>query len=514
MEAWSDLWNPVMVLGGAGTIGVVSSPWIKSRGWLTPWCLFAILMAALSGTSSAADAASRGTLALSVGWGLLWVAALWPNRLPESVSHRQSELTLPMLLVLLSGLGLTVQAGDVMTLFMGVALTTCGASIMAQSQGQSTTANGVARSWDRSQNDTLVLLSLLMLGFLLLAAVTGSTRIETIAESLQASYVNHDAARYAIAGGGSWMLTLSITLIGTSLGGLALAAPFHSRVVDTSEATLPSRVAADLLLPRAVVLVTWLKLWPATITASESTAQLLVGVLAAITFIVPLLQVKPEQSLARQWMLLAVSQGGWLFLSVTAWSFGTKPIQPSEAWPVVEWNSPSAAQAAWLWLLLDGVALIGLFGVLAYLGRRERPITETDDLRGLRQSEPIAAVCATICLLSLSGVPLLAGFWSRLFVAMSAMNVRGEWGPAELLVPHGGLLLLTVLAAVSSVWTASIAGHAIWKMHFGLPLGQPQPAGTVGSLFVAVLASLILLGCGLLPGPLLSWLCEPKIGIE
>jgi hypothetical protein len=46
-------------------------------------------------------------------------------------------------------------------------------------------------------------------------------------------------------------------------------------------------------------------------------------------------------------------------------------------------------------------------------------------------------------------------------------------------------------------------------MFFGLPLGQPRPTGASSSLFVAVLASLMLLGCGLLPGPLLSWLCAP-----
>ena len=181
------------------------------------------------------------------------------------------------------------------------------------------------------------------------------------------------------------------------------------------------------------------------------------------------------------------------------------------AWPVVEWNLPTSAQAAWLLLLLDGVAVIGLCGVLAYLRRRERPVEFVDDLRGLFHFEPIAAVCASVCLLSLSGLPLLAGFWSRLFVSLTAMNVRGDWGPPGLLIPHSGLLLLTAFLALNSVWSASIAMRAVWTMLFGLPLGQPRPAGAVSSLFSAVLASVILIGCGILPGPLLSWLCAPRI---
>jgi NADH-quinone oxidoreductase subunit N len=264
-----------------------------------------------------------------------------------------------------------------------------------------------------------------------------------------------------------------------------------------------------LLLPRAAALLVWLRLWPDTLTSSESTAHLLAGVLAGITFVVPLLQARVAHDLVRQWTLLAVAQGGWLLLAIAAWSFGRKPVAPSESWPVVEWNLPNAAQAAWLLLLLDGVAVIGLFGVLAYLRRRDRPAKYLADLQGLWHFEPLAAGCAGICLLSLTGVPLLAGFWSRLVVALAAMNVRGEWGPPQMPVPHIGLLVLTVVAALSAVWSGSVAGRSLWTMFFGLPLGQPRPAGAISSLFVAVLASLLLLGCGLLPGPLLSWLCAP-----
>jgi NADH:ubiquinone oxidoreductase subunit 2 (subunit N) len=206
-----------------------------------------------------------------------------------------------------------------------------------------------------------------------------------------------------------------------------------------------------------------------------------------------------------------VAQGGWLLLAITAWSFPKKPASDVNSRLLVEWNLPTAAQAAWLLLLLEGVAVIGLSGVLAYLRRRERAVEFVDDLRGLVHFEPIAPVCATVGLLSLSGLPLLAGFWSRLLVALAAMNVRGEWGPPALLIPHTGLLLLTAFLTLSTVWSASIALRSVWTMWFGLPLGQPRPAGAVSSLFSAVLASMLLFGCGVLPGPLLSWLCAPRV---
>ncbi len=529
MDHWRELWNPVVLLGGAGTIGVVAAQWPVTRRMLGPWCLLALFLALTSWSDAGDTNLTRGVFAISIAWGLLLIVAQWPHRLGLFEQHEpRSLMSLPLHLVLLAGLCLTASAGDVVTLFLGLQLVVFGAAMVTAEPRSCRTGTPARRMPDDGQecpsyesvfgqvpsNSGLshvntVLAGLLLFGFVLLVAITGSTRVDTIAEALRTSYLTRDAARSAIAGGGSRLLTLSIAFIGTALSGYAFAAPFHPRGVDAVARASLSTAPSALLLPRAAALLVWLRLWPSTLTASESTAQLLVGVLAGVTFVVPLLQARLERNLVRQWTLLAVAQGGWLLLSIAAWAFDRKLAAPSEAWPVVEWNLPNAAQAVWLWLLADGVAVIGLFGVLAYLRRRERRAEFLEDLQGLWQFEPLAAVCSTICLLSLTGVPLLVGFWARLFVGMAAMDVRGEWGPAQLLVPHIGLMTLTALAALSSVWSASIAGRSVWTMFFGLPLGQPRPTGASSSLFVAVLASLMLLGCGLLPGPLLSWLCAP-----
>ena len=501
MNHWHEFWNPVVLLGGAGAIGVVATRWPIARRVIGPWCLLALFLAITSWSDASDTNLTRGVFAISVAWGLLLIVAQWPHFSDTDEPRRlQLLMSLPLHLVLLSGLCLTASAGNLVTLFLGLQLVSVGATVVTSDS-----------AFDRSglSRVNAVLAGLLLFGFVLLVAITGSTRVDTIAEALRTSYQTYDAARSAIAGGGSRLLTLSIAFVGTALSGYAFAAPFHPRGVDAVARASLSTAPSALLLPRAAAVLVCLRLWPGTLTSSESSAQLLVGVLAGVTLIVPLLQARLERNLVRQWTLLAVAQGGWLLLSIAAWAFDRRPTGPSEVWPVVEWNLPNAAQAAWLWLLMDGIAFIGLFGVLAYLRRRERPAEFLEDLQGLWCFEPLAAGCAAVCLLSLTGTPLLAGFWSRLFVALSAMDVRGEWGPPQLLVPHIGLNALTALAALSSVWSASIAGRSVWTMFFGLPLGQPRPTGASSSLFVAVLASLMLLGCGLLPGPLLSWLCAP-----
>ncbi|MFM9960849.1 MAG: proton-conducting transporter membrane subunit [Planctomycetaceae bacterium] len=490
----SDFWNPVTILGGTGTLGLIASLWPAARRGIAPGCFLALLVAALTWSDMRSDDLARATWTVSLIWGVLLTALHWSD---QSVSDEcaaaglaTESRALPLQLVMLAGLCLLSRAGDLVTLFLGLQLVSLGASVLTSRSGRPTRESHFPLSW------------LWLLGCVLLVAVTGSTRLETIHEALQTSYLTQASAGFKIAGGGSRVLTLSAICLGTALAGYAVCVPFHFGRFESLN---------EMLLPRAAALLAWIKLWPETITASESTAQLLIGVLAAITGVVPLLQARVERHLVKQWWLLAVAQGGWLLLAIAAWSF-VRPAAPlNPAWPVVEWNLPTAAQAAWLLLLLDGVAVIGLSGVLAYLRRRERPVEFVEDLRGLFHFEPIAAVCACVCLLSLSGLPLLAGFWSRQFIALAAMNVRGDWGPPTLLVPHAGLLLLTACLALSAVWSAAIAMRSVWTMLFGLPLGQPRPVGAISSLFSAVLASVILIGCGVLPGPLLSWLCAPRV---
>ncbi len=493
MMDWRDLWSPVAILGGAGTLGILASSWPAVRRGIAPGCLLALLLAALSWSDASGDELSRATVTVSLIWGVLLTALHWSDGVSPSQRTSHWQRALPLQFVLLAGLCLMSRAGDVVTLFLGLQVASLGTSVLASPRSRSASDGQFSLSW------------LLLLGFVFLVAVTGSTRLETIHEALQTSYVNRESAKGAIVGGGSRVLTLAAIFIGTALAGYAVCVPFH--FATRKHSVVPS----DYLFPRAAALLAWIKLWPGTITASESTAHLLIGVLAAITGIVPLLQARVERNLVKQWWLLAVAQGGWLLLAIAAWSFAKKAASINPASAIVEWNLPTAAQAAWLLLLLDGVAVIGLSGVLAYLRRRERSVEFVDDLRGLFHFEPIAAVCASVCLLSLSGLPLLAGFWSRLFVALAAMNVRGEWGPPALLVPHAGLLLLTAFMALSAVWSASIAMRSVWMMLFGLPLGQPRSVGAVSSLFSAVLASVTLIGCGVLPGPLLSWLCAPRV---
>jgi NADH-quinone oxidoreductase subunit N len=86
----------------------------------------------------------------------------------------------------------------------------------------------------------------------------------------------------------------------------------------------------------------------------------------------------------------------------------------------------AGVDAVLFYLVAYGAMTLGAFAVLSYLGTKERPVNQIDDLAGLWRSQPVVAVMMAIFLFSLLGMPLTAGFMGKVFLF---------WGPIGL-VPH------------------------------------------------------------------------------
>src|SRR3989442_15848858 len=69
---------------------------------------------------------------------------------------------------------------------------------------------------------------------------------------------------------------------------------------------------------------------------------------------------------------------------------------------------------------------MGAFLVVEAVARSERS-EATAALRGLAQRSPLLALAMLIFLLSLGGVPFMAGFWAKLYVFWAAASVGLYW---------------------------------------------------------------------------------------
>jgi NADH-quinone oxidoreductase subunit N len=86
---------------------------------------------------------------------------------------------------------------------------------------------------------------------------------------------------------------------------------------------------------------------------------------------------------------------------------------------------------------------LGAFGVITGLRIGDRRVEAVRQLTGLGWTQPWAAGAMAICLLSLSGIPPLLGFWAKFEIFTSALAAQG-------LDDSWSFLLLAILAVLNS----------------------------------------------------------------
>jgi NADH-quinone oxidoreductase subunit N len=93
--------------------------------------------------------------------------------------------------------------------------------------------------------------------------------------------------------------------------------------------------------------------------------------------------------------------------------------------------SPDGIKGILIYLLVYTFMNLGAFGVITSLRHRKVIGDELDDLNGLYSRAPVEAVLMLIFLLSLAGIPPLAGFWGKYFIFLSLIET-GHYALASL----------------------------------------------------------------------------------
>ena len=132
---------------------------------------------------------------------------------------------------------------------------------------------------------------------------------------------------------------------------------------------------------------------------------------------------------------------------------------------------------------------LAAFGVVIALSRRGQPCDAIDDLAGLGQSQPMLAVVMTLAMVSLLGMPPLAGFVGQFYLFAAALEAGYTW--------------LVVVAVLNSVVSAYYYLGVVRAMYFeegGLTVADARPHASV-AVAAAAVATVAL---GLAPAGLLT----------
>jgi NADH-quinone oxidoreductase subunit N len=313
----------------------------------------------------------------------------------------------------------------------------------------------------------------LLFGFSLLYGLTGSIELPQMAATLAQQ-------------GLTPLLLVALVMILVAFGFKAAAAPFHLWAPDVYEGA-PIPAAALVASASKLAGLTFFArlLWPGLGAVAGSLATRhgapgwlpVLAVMSAASLLVGNFGALVQTNLRRLLAYSAIAHAGALLLGVmAAGTAGPAPL--------------------FYYAATYGLATVGAFGVVAVLERAGVGPRLTD-LAGLYRRSPLLAGCLMIFILSLAGIPPLAGFFGKFAVFAAALKIGGLAGPA------GWLAFAAIfLSAVALYYYLIVLKHALVTA----PVAGAE--GRIAVPFTAacalVIAGLLLVVLGLCPTLLLG----------
>jgi len=302
----------------------------------------------------------------------------------------------------------------------------------------------------------------LLFGFSLVYGLTGSIELPEI------------AARLSAAAPGP-LLSVALVMVLVAFGFKAAAAPFHLWAPDVYEgaATGAASLIASASKLAGLTFFTRL-LWTGFFSVAGNASAIPVApgwvpalaAVAGISMLVGNFGALGQQNLRRLLAYSAIAHSGALLLGViAAGDYGVGPL--------------------FYYAATYGIAAAGAFAVIAVV-EANGPCQKITDLAGLYRRSPFLAGCLSVYILSLAGIPPLAGFFGKFTVFASALRLGGLAGPVGWLV-----VLAIALSALALYYYLTVLKNALVAPP--APQSGPITVSPVAATTLAAAAVLIIL---------------------
>lgn len=363
-------------------------------------------------------------------------------------------------LLLTSVLGMTVMASarDLISIFVALETISIPTFVLAGWRKHDTKSNEAA-------------LKYFLIGVL-------STAVMLYGMSLIFGMANSTLLRDIAVFSGSDPPALFAVAIFLTIAGFAFkvsAVPFHFWAPDTYEGA-PTPVTAFLSVASKaggfVALLTIVKLG---FFGSDDSWQPIIWILAAASMTLGNLAALRQTNIVRMLAYSSIAQGGFILVPLAV----AQDVGGNSAW-----------EAVVVYILIYGAMNLGAFAAVIAVARRTRS-GEIDSFSGLGAMNPFLAVMFTIFLLSLAGIPPLAGWFAKLVMFRAVFDAGTT-----------GAVILGVVAAVNSVIAFFYYSGVARRMWFDDPVEGAQPSRAPIPLALnaaMVLATGIVLVIGVYP---------------
>jgi NADH-quinone oxidoreductase subunit N len=273
-------------------------------------------------------------------------------------------------------------------------------------------------------------------GFSFLYGLTGQINLDAIGPQLiAAEYINP-------------LCIIALILVIIGLCFKIAAVPMHFYVADVYQGAACPVTAMLAFVPKfagfyALILITKATVLPllSVSPAVGNSIGWLFWLLAAATMTAGNLLALMQNNVKRLLAYSSIAHSGYIILAFLALPqfFGTNP-NPAIA--------DSAQIAIIFYVAVYGVATLGAFAVLSLLERQGDEAQQITDLSGLAKKHPGYALALAVCIFSLIGMPLTAGFIGKFYIFSSLIQSAG-------LISHYWIVVLLVIAVINAAIAAA-----------------------------------------------------------
>ena len=318
------------------------------------------------------------------------------------------------------GMMLMVSAASFIALYMGLELQSLALYVLAAFNRDSVKSSEAGLKYF-----VLGALSsgMLLYGISLIYGFTGSTEFAAV-------------AHVAGASGFSIGLVFGLVFLIAGLAFKVSAVPFHMWTPDVYEGA-PTPITAFLsMAPKVAAMALFLRVILEPFPHAIHEWRQIIVLISALSMILGAFAAIGQTNIKRLMAYSSIGHMGYALLGLAA-------------------GTAAGVQGVLIYLAIYLVTNAGVFVVILAMKRDGEMIETISDLAGLSRTEPRLAFVMAALMISLAGIPPLAGFWAKFYVFLAAIEAH--------------LYTLSVIGVLSSVVGAYYYWRIVKVMYFDEP---------------------------------------------
>jgi NADH-quinone oxidoreductase subunit N len=462
---------PEMLLTVVATFMMVLEPFQRDRGRVFAVIAFAALLGAIGFTAAAAmdpgpafsnmlvvDGFSTffRYLVFAAGLLVILISAGYLN----TEGHETAEYY-ALILFSIVGQSIMATANELIMIFIGLECSSIASYVLA----------GYLRDDKRNNESALkyFLLGSFATAFFLygVAWIYGSTGTTNLAEIRRILLDPQSGQNMTV-------IAAATALMFVGFAFKVSAAPFQMWAPDVYQGA-PAPVTAFLSAgPKAAAFAMFLRVLMTAFEPVKDRWEPVLWISALATMVIGNFAALRQSNIKRLLAYSSIAHAGYVMVALTA-------------------HTEIGAAAAMFYLASYAFMNIGAFAVVTHVARKGEKHVELMDFAGLSRRQPAAAMLLTIFLLSLTGIPLTAGFFGKFYIFKAALDA--------------GLIWLAVLGMLNSAVAAYYYLRIIVTMYMQEPSdAAPElPAPGPGLRLAMFAAAAVTIFLGVFPSPVLDF---------